>query len=75
MIGENLDIVNKLCIIGMILIFLGMVLQLEQVIVDNEKKQELIEKQADELIKCKAENEHLWNNYYENVSNDGEYYE
>lgn len=73
---EKLSLINKLCIIGIIVLFLGMVLQFEQVVEDNEKKQEIIDRQATEIIKLKEENEHLWNNYYMNVSNyEGEYYE
>lgn len=69
-------IVHLIITIGIIFILLGTTIELEEVIKDNAEKQEIIDRQAEELIKCKAENEHLWNNYYENVSNyNGEYYE
>ena len=56
---ERSKLFNKLVYIAFIMIFIGMTLQLEQVIEDNEKKQEIIERQADELIRCRAENENL----------------
>lgn len=68
--------VNILVAAGIILIFIGMTLQLDQLIKNNIDKQERIDNQATELIKCKEENDALWDNYYMNVSNyDGEYYE
>lgn len=68
--------VNVLIISGVIMIFIGMTLQLEQLIKDNIHKQEIIDSQAKELIKCKAETESLWDNYYMNKSEyKGEYYE
>lgn len=71
-------IYHILVTIGFIMLFIGMTLQLEQVIEDNENKEEIIDNQAKEIIKLKEENEHLWNNYYENVSDykgEYEYYE
>lgn len=43
---------NLLIGIGVILILIGMTLQLEKLIKDNENKQKIIESQANELIKC-----------------------
>lgn len=62
---------------ALILIIIGLITQIykcNQII--NEKDQ-LIDSQAQELIKLRIENEALWDNYYMNVSNyEGyEYYE
>ena len=52
-------IVHLLITIGIIFILLGTTLELEGVIEDNTEKQEIIERQADELIRCRSENENL----------------
>ena len=63
--------------LGLILILSGLILQIHK---DNQiikDKDILIDKQAQEINKLRAENEALWDNYYMNVTNyEGyEYYE
>lgn len=76
-------IAHILTIIGIILIVSGLVIT---IVKDKNKikecesaielKDELIEQQGRTIIKLKAENEALWDNYYMNASEyDGEYYE
>lgn len=80
--------VNILISVGIILIFIGMCLELDKLIKDNEKKQELIDIQAEQIIQCneeentlyreylKLEEENMvcWDMYYSGVSEyDGEY--
>ena len=68
--------VNILFIIAILFILLGMALQIDKLIKENEKQQKVIDNQAKKLIKCEAENESLWDNYYMNASEyEGEYYE
>ena len=68
--------VNILIAAGVTLIFIGMTLQLEDLIKENIENKKIIDSQATELIKCKYENEGLWDNYYMNKSEyKGEYYE
>ena len=55
------ELVNILITLGVIFILLGTTLELEEVINDNVKKQEIIDRQADELIRCRAENENNYN--------------
>lgn len=56
-------IVHLIITIGIIFILLGTTLELEGIIEDNTEKQEIIERQADELIRCRAENENLEKRY------------
>ena len=76
-------IAHILAIIGIILIVSGLVIT---IVIDENKikecestielKDELIEQQGRTIVKLRAENEALWDNYYMNVSEyDGEYYE
>lgn len=58
---DVLELVNILIIFGVVFILLGTTLELEEVIEDNVKKQEIIDRQADELIRCRAENENNYN--------------
>lgn len=68
--------VNILFIIAILFILLGMALQIDKLIKENEKQQKVIDNQAEKLIKCELENESLWDNYYMNASEyEGEYYE
>ena len=76
-------IAHILAIIGILLIVSGLVIT---IVIDENKikefestielKDELIEQQGRTIIKLRAENEALWDNYYMNASEyDGEYYE
>lgn len=76
-------IAHILAIIGILLIVSGLVIT---IVIDENKikefestielKDELIEQQGRTIVKLRAENEALWDNYYMNVSEyDGEYYE
>lgn len=68
--------VNILFIIAILFILLGMALQIDKLIKENEKQQKVIDNQAEKLIKCELENKSLWDNYYMNASKyEGEYYE
>ncbi len=75
--------INILIIIVLLLITIGL---FTIIVIDEKKikeyestieaKDELIEQQGRTIIKLRAENEALWDNYYMNVSEyDGEYYE
>lgn len=66
-----------LFVAGLLLIITGLVLQVYKDKKEIDKKQQLITNQAQEIIKLRAENEALWDNYYMNVTNyEGyEYYE
>lgn len=74
---------NILIIIVLLLITIGL---FTIIVIDEKKikeyestidvKDELIDQQGRTIIKLRAENESLWDNYYMNVSEyDGEYYE
>jgi hypothetical protein len=76
-------IAHIIAIIGILLIVSGLVIT---IVIDENKikefestielKDELIEQQGRTIVKLRAENEALWDNYYMNVSEyDGEYYE
>lgn len=76
-------IAHILAIIGILLIVSGLVIT---IVIDENKikefestielKDELIEQQGRTIVKLRAENDALWDNYYMNVSEyDGEYYE
>lgn len=62
---------------ALILIIIGLITQIYKCNQIITEKDELIDSQAQELIKLRIENEALWDNYYMNVSNyEGyEYYE
>lgn len=76
-------IAHIIAIIGILLIVSGLVIT---IVIDENKikefestielKDELIEQQGRTIVKLRAENDALWDNYYMNVSEyDGEYYE
>ena len=62
---------------GIILIIVGLILQIIQEHKEINNLNERIDIVATENAKLKAENEHLWDNYYMNVTNQEgyEYYE
>lgn len=62
---------------ALILIIIGLITQIYKCNQIITEKDELIDSQAQELIKLRIENEALWDNYYMNASNyEGyEYYE
>lgn len=62
---------------ALILIIIGLITQIYKCNQIITEKDELIDSQAQELIKLRIENEALWDNYYMNVSNyeEYEYYE
>lgn len=68
---------NVLSVLGVLMIIVGLGVQSMQLYEIVNKQKELIDKQANEIIKLRAENESLWDNYYMNISNyeDYEYYE
>ena len=79
----NKKTINILIIIVLLLITIGL---FTIIVIDEKKikeyestieaKDELIEQQGRTIIKLRAENEALWDNYYMNASEyDGEYYE
>ena len=76
--------------LGLVIIMVSLLFQINQLQKENKEQQELIEVQATQLIQCneeenalyskyikvEEENQSLWDNYYMNVSNyEGEYYE
>lgn len=75
--------VKILFIIGILLIFAGLIAQI--IILDNKNKRlndqltetkDILDKQVIENLKLQYENEALWDNYYMNASEyGGEYYE
>ena len=62
---------------ALIFIIIGLITQIYKCNQIITEKDELIDSQAQELIKLRIKNEALWDNYYMNVSNyEGyEYYE
>jgi cell division protein FtsL len=62
---------------ALILIIIGLITQIYKCNQIITEKDQLIDSQAQELIKLRIENEALWDNYYMNASNyEGyEYYE
>lgn len=52
--------VNILFIIAILFILLGMALQIDKLIKENEKQQKLIDNQGVKLIRCQ---EQLWSSY------------
>lgn len=52
--------VNILFIIAILFILLGMALQIDKLIKENEKQQEVIDNQGVKLIRCQ---EQLWSRY------------
>ena len=62
---------------ALILIIIGLITQVYKCNQIITEKDQLIDSQAQELIKLRIENEALWDNYYMNASNyEGyEYYE
>ncbi len=76
-------IAHIIAIIGIILFVSGLVItivkdknKIKECESTIELKDELIEQQGRTIIKLRAENEALWDNYYMNASEyDGEYYE
>lgn len=64
----------------LILTFMLMVAMYKCMYLENENTRlnNLVQEQGNKIIQLEEENEHLWNNYYENVSDykgEYEYYE
>ena len=68
--------INILIIVGFVLITLGMDIQLNDLIKENEELKKANNILYDENIKLHQQNEALWDNYYMNISKyEREYYE
>ena len=68
--------INILIIVGFVLITLGMDIQLNDLIKENEELKKANNILYDENIKLHQQNEALWDNYYMNIRKyEREYYE
>lgn len=56
--------------------FIGAIFKVIELNQEVRELNKIVTDQGNEIIKLKEENEHLWSNYYMNVSEyEGEYYE
>lgn len=65
-----------LAYLGIFFMFIGAIFKVIELNQEVGELNKIVTDQGNEIIKLKEENEHLWSNYYMNVSEyEGEYYE